>query len=206
MDSEEMARNTCVSLFAFFVAVLGLLANVLSVGTTDWMVSMNDEKISIGIFRHCDIDTHYCGGMSEISALVDGQEVAWFRAVQALFLLACLGSLLICVLIGLVLITFFDALLTFRVISVICFITVVSEILSIVFFGLHYKDVFVISPNGDAYLSYSFYMAIVAVFFLFVAFIASVIEASQTSRVLQNMHHKLTVWSTPYTLFVDQEA
>lgn len=197
-----MARNTCVSLFAFFVSVLGLLANVLSVGTTDWLVSM---KMSLGIFRHCDFNTHYCGGMSEIAAVVDAQEVAWFRAVQGLFLLACLGSLLTCVLIGMVLISFFEGRMTYKVITAVSFLTVVSEILAIVFFGLHYQDVFTLGRSGDDYLGYSFYVAIVAVFFLFVTFIASSIEASQTSKVLQNMQHRLTVWSTPYTLFLDQE-
>lgn len=44
---------------------------------------------------------------------------AWFRAVQALFLLACLGSLLTSVLIGLVLIRFFDSTGTFKVIAVV---------------------------------------------------------------------------------------
>jgi hypothetical protein len=83
---------------------------------------------------------------------------------------------------------------------------VVSEILAIVFFGLHYQDIFTISETGEDYLGYSFYVAILATVFLFVSFIASVIEASQTSKVLQNMQHRLTVWSTPYTLFVDQEA
>ena len=43
----------------------------------------------------------------------------WFRAVQALFLLACLGSLLTSILIGLVLIRFFDSTGTFKVIAVV---------------------------------------------------------------------------------------
>ena len=46
---------------------------------------------------------------------------AWFRVVQALFLVACLGSLLTSILIGLVLIRFFDSSGTFKVISCINF-------------------------------------------------------------------------------------
>ncbi|KAK7091206.1 hypothetical protein V1264_008925 [Littorina saxatilis] len=160
--------------------------------------------MEVGIFRHCDLDTQYCGGMSEIAAIVDAQEVAWFRAVQALFLLACVGSLLATVLMGLILIHFFDARGTFKVASVVTFGSVVSTVTAVAFFGVHYRDIFVIT-SSDAHLGYSFYCAIIGAFFLFISFIASALEASQTSKVLQNMQHRLTVWSTPYTLFVDQE-
>jgi len=195
-----------VALFSFIVASLGLLANILSVGTASWLISPETLKMSVGIFRHCDFDSTYCGEMAEISAIVDAQEVAWFRAVQALFLLACLGSLLICILIGLVLIRFFDSPLTFRVIAGVNFVTVISEVLAITFFGLYYRNVFALEYASDDYLGYSYYVAIMAVVFLFLSLVASSIEASQTSKVLQNMQHRLTVWSTPYTLFVEQEA
>ena len=80
-----------------------------------------------------------------------------------------------------------------------------AETLSLVFFGLHYSDIFVITSSED-YLGYSFYTAILAAGLLLLSFLAAAIEASQASKVLQNMQHRLTVWSTPYTLFVDQEA
>ena len=82
---------------------------------------------------------------------------------------------------------------------------VLAEMMSLIFFGLHYRDIFIITSSED-YLGYSFYVAIVATIFLFVSFMASAIEASQTSTVLQNMQHRFTVWTTPYTLFLDQEA
>ncbi|KAL8607770.1 hypothetical protein ACOMHN_039443 [Nucella lapillus] len=199
-----MAKNSCVSIISFLLAVAGLIANVVSVGTSSWLVSVKYLKMTIGVFRHCDLDNGYCGDMSDVSAIVDTHEVVWFRAVQALFLLACLGSLLTSVLIGLVLISFFDSLGTFKVIAVANFGTVVVEVLSLVFFGLHYRDVFIIT-SADDYLGYSFYMGILASAILFLSFIASAIEASQTSKVLLNMQHRLTVWSSPYTLFLDQE-
>lgn len=71
-----MAKNSLVSLFAFILSAAGLLANIVSVGTTSWLISVKYLiKVSIGIFRHCDLDTNYCGGMSEIGAIVDAQEV-----------------------------------------------------------------------------------------------------------------------------------
>lgn len=199
-----MAKNTCVSILAFALAVAGLIANVVSIGTSNWLVSVKYLKMTIGVFRHCDLDNGYCGGMSDVAAIVDAHEVAWFRAVQALFLLACLGSLLTCVLIGLVLINFFDNRGTFKVVAFANFGTVVVELLALVFFGLHYRDVFIITSAED-YLGYSFYMGVMATVLLFLSFIASAIEASQTSKVLLNMQHRFTVWSTPYTLFIDQE-
>ena len=69
-----MAKSSCVSIFAFVAAILGLLANVVSVGTTEWLVS-DKMKTSFGVFRHCDMDTKFCGGMSELSYVVDAQEV-----------------------------------------------------------------------------------------------------------------------------------
>ncbi|XP_076437574.1 uncharacterized protein LOC143276808 [Babylonia areolata] len=199
-----MAKNSCVSIIAFALALVGLISNVVSIGSSSWLVSVKYLKMTIGVFRHCDLDNGYCGGMSDIAAIVDAQEVGWFRAVQALFLLACLGSLLTCVLIGLVLISFFDSRGTFKVIAAANFGTVVVELMALVFFGLHYHDVFVITSAED-HLGYSFYMAVVATVILFLAFVASAIEASQTSKVLLNMQHRFTVWSTPYTLFIDQE-
>ena len=70
-----MAKNSLVSLFAFFLSLAGLMANVVSVGTTSWLISVKYLKMSIGIFRHCDFDSDYCGGMSELGAIVDAQEV-----------------------------------------------------------------------------------------------------------------------------------
>ena len=74
-EQDNMAKNSSVSLFAFVLSALGLMANVVAIGTSSWLISVKYLKMSIGVFRHCDYDSKYCGGMSEISAIVDAQEV-----------------------------------------------------------------------------------------------------------------------------------
>ncbi|PVD32518.1 hypothetical protein C0Q70_07958 [Pomacea canaliculata] len=136
--------------------------------------------------------------MHEISSIVDVQEVGWFRATQATYLVAVVGTLLTAVLDMLVLIRFFDKG-SFKVISVINFITLMSAFAALLMFGLHYKDVFTITDtyNSEAYIGYSFYTAVFGCAVLLVAFIFHGIEASNAAGVLKNMQHRLTIWSTP---------
>lgn len=70
------------------------------------------------------------------------------------------------------------------------------------YFGIHDP----MPPEDAASFGYGFYLGIVGCCFSFMVMLLSAMEAIHAVDLLQNMQNRLTVWTTPYTLFVDQEA
>lgn len=64
------------ALRGFICSVVALLLNIVSIASPHWVNSDGQQhKIDIGLFIHCDVRTTSCGGMHEISSIVDVQEV-----------------------------------------------------------------------------------------------------------------------------------
>lgn len=78
------------------------------------------------------------------------------------------------------------------------------ELVAVVLFGLDSEDMFGLDGHTVT-LDWSFHVAIVALCFIFLSIIFHAMEASRAADLIRNMQHRLTVWTTPYTLFVDQE-
>ena len=79
------------------------------------------------------------------------------------------------------------------------------ELVSLVLFGLDYDDMF--GKDGhEVALNWSFYVAVASTCFTFVAMVFHAMEASRAAELIMNMQKRLTVWSSPYTLFVDHDA
>lgn len=189
------------SAFAF----VALLLNITAVATVHWLDAAKSLGMNIGIFHHCDTGNGYCGAMDGINAIADAHYVVWFRVIQATFMVACLGSLLICVIDLLVVFRFFDKG-SFKVSTIACLFTFSFEFVTILLFGLYYRDIFVLDAEPETALGFSYYMAIVGTGFVFACLVTHILGQFRTTSVFQNIEHRLTTaWNTPYTLFIDQE-
>lgn len=68
-----MATSICAVL-GFIFSLTAMIFNVVSIATPHWLNAEGDLKMDIGLFLHCDTNNKYCGGMEEISAIIDVQE------------------------------------------------------------------------------------------------------------------------------------
>ena len=95
-------------------------------------------------------------------------------------------------------------------ISCVFFSSVTFGAYTLAVFGTQYLELFGLGHAPDhiteeATLGRAFYFAIAACSLAALTMLFSAMEASQATGVIRNMHHRMTVWSSPYTLFVDQE-
>ncbi|XP_005107088.1 uncharacterized protein LOC101864709 [Aplysia californica] len=190
---------------------LGLTCAVMAIASSMWLrIRYPFLKNDIGLMRHCDVDSDYCGDMERLDALVDVRYAAWFRSVQALYLLHCVGLLVSTAMYILYTIRFFESKGSFKVLTAFNFLTVAFGVYAVAVFGTSYSKFFGLGshPTTDDYssLDWAFYTAITGCCFSFLVMIFSAMEASQAADIFRNMQHRITVWNTPYTLFVDQET
>jgi len=191
-------------------SLLGLATAVLSIASSMWVrIRYPYIKNDIGLMRHCDVDSDYCGDMDRINMLLDTRYTGWFRSVQALYVLHVLGHLTSFCFYILYLVRFFETKNSFKALTVFNFATMSFGLYSVCVFGTNYIKFFGLSshPMTDQYagLNWAFYTAILGCVFGFLTTIFSAIEASESAGVIHNMQHRLTQWSTPYTLFMDQD-
>ncbi|KAH9513778.1 hypothetical protein Btru_042117 [Bulinus truncatus] len=197
--------------------VLGLIASAVSLicvlaamASSQWLkIRIHSFESDVGIMRHCEVQNSYCGEMEKLDALVDIHYAAWFRSIQALYLLHCLGMLFSSVMYILYAIRFLESKGSFRVLTAFNFLALSAGVYAVTMFGLNYRAYFNIPPYAteeNALLGYGFYMSIAGVCLSFLAMLFTAMEAIHAVDLIQNMQNRLTVWTTPYTLFVDQEA
>ncbi|KAI8777060.1 hypothetical protein BgiMline_035313 [Biomphalaria glabrata] len=178
--------------------------------SSQWLqIRIHSFESDVGLMRHCEPRNSYCGEMEKLDALVDIHYAAWFRSIQALYLLHCLGMLFSTVMYILYAIRFLESKGSFRVLTAFNFLALAAGVYSVTMFGMNHRAYFSIpagAPEESALLGYGFYMAITGCCISLLAMLFSAMEASHAVDLLQNMQNRLTVWTTPYTLFVDQEA
>ncbi|CAG5134510.1 unnamed protein product [Candidula unifasciata] len=204
MASVTLVAGLVSSMFGLFCVVFGL-------GSSQWFrVRAPYFQNDIGLMRHCDVVTSYCGDMEHLSSIVEADYSAWFRSVQTMYLLHCVGMLVSLVTYILYLVRFLDYKGSFRFLTLLNFLTLAAGIYAVTFFDLNAKKFFGVTspilPADCSTLGYAFYMAIVGCCFSFLVLFVSAAEAVQAVELLRNMQNRLTIWTTPYTLFVDQEV
>jgi hypothetical protein len=84
------------------------------------------------------------------------------------------------------------------------FVTVALDLTVLVMFGLKGAHMFVLGTHNTS-VSWSFHTAIGGAAFVFLGALFNLLEASHAEEAIRNIHHRLTVWNTPYNLFVDQD-
>lgn len=164
----------------------------------------------MGLMRHCDVTSLYCGDMEQLNYLIEAQYSGWFRSVQAMYLLHCLGMLVSTVAYILYAVKFLEFKGSFRFLTVFSFLTLVTGIYAVAIFGTNARKFVGITDSSvyddAASLGYAFYVAIIGCCLSFVVMMLSAMEALHAVDLIQNMQNRFSVWTTPYTLFVDQEA
>ncbi|GFO35147.1 hypothetical protein PoB_006165200 [Plakobranchus ocellatus] len=209
---------------------VGLLSSMLSLAfivfgmaSSQWVRIRSHYFVNdVGIMRHCDVVSKYCGDMERINDLIDAQYTALFRSLQAFYLLHCLGMLFSGVIYGLYALRFFEAKGGFRVLTVFNVLALAAGVFTLAMYGTKYRQIFgLTSPEYDtniiidknshishhvAEFGYGFIMAAIGCVLAAIVTACSLLEASRAVDLLRNMQNRLTVWTSPYTLFVDQEA
>ncbi|XP_041360669.1 uncharacterized protein LOC121376929 [Gigantopelta aegis] len=198
-----MATTVC-SVLGLLCGVLSLTFNVISIATPHWLWTRGQTNFDVGIFWHCDLDENYCGDMESLGRFINPRDIVWFRTVQAAFVIAVVGSLLGAIMSFLSHIKFFESSGTYKTLTIVNIMTMSVELVSLVLFGLDYTDMFGVDGHIVA-LNWSFHLAITSTCFTFLAVVFHAMEASRAADLIINMQKRLTVWSTPYTLFIDQD-
>lgn len=160
--------------------------------------------------RHCDVDSAYCGDMEQLDNLVAVHYTSLFRSIQAMYLLHTIGHLISTCLYVLYIFKFLESKGSFRVLTAFNFLTITCGVYAVAVFGTHHLKLFGLHHAPDhiteeAALAAGFYYAVVGCCVAAVTMVFSAMEASQAAGVIRNMQHRMTVWSSPYTLFVDQD-
>ncbi|CAL1542202.1 unnamed protein product [Lymnaea stagnalis] len=202
--------NVCFVL-GLVTSVLSLACVVVAMASSQWLrIRTPFFKNDVGVMRHCDIDSSFCGEMEKLNALVDAHYAAWFRSIQAMYLLHCIGMLVSTVMYILYAVQFLESKGSFRVLTAFNFLALSAGIYAVAMFGMNHLSYFGLTDlsitEEMAELGYGFNMAITGCCLSFLVMVFSAMEASRAVDLLQNMQNRLTVWTTPYTLFVDQEA
>ncbi|XP_046578535.1 uncharacterized protein LOC124286236 [Haliotis rubra] len=195
---------TVVTILGFLCSTLSVTFNAIAIATPHWLASRGRSNTDIGVFRHCNVDSGYCGDMDSLGAIINSKDIVWFRTVQATLLLGCVGSLLGLVMSFLYHIRFFESHSGFKSLTIVNIMTLSIELVAVVLFGLDCEDMFGLDGHTVA-LDWSFHVAILALCFIFLSIVLHAMEASRAADLIRNMQHRLTVWTTPYTLFVDQD-
>ncbi|GFR87515.1 hypothetical protein ElyMa_000748700 [Elysia marginata] len=204
-------------------SMLSLTCIVFGMSSSQWMqIRSFYFAHDVGIMRHCDVLSQACGDMEWINDLVDAQYATLFRSLQAMYLLHCVGMLVSGVMYALYAIRFFEAKGGFRALTAFNFLTMGAGIYTLALYGTKYRKFFgltspeyddniIINLNGHgshhvADFGYGFIIAAIGCVLSGIVTICSGLEASKAVDLLRNMQNRLTVWTSPYTLFVDQEA
>ncbi|CAG5122702.1 unnamed protein product [Candidula unifasciata] len=201
--------NSCLVL-GLVSSILGLTCVVIALASSQWLkVRAPFFQNDVGLMRHCDVTSPYCGDMENLNALVNHDYAGWFRTVQAMYLLHCLGLLISAVAYLLYLIRFLEVKGSFRALAMLNFIALVAGVFSVTMFGVQMEEFFGVAnpslPDGVASLGYAFYMAILGCCLSFVVLMLSAMEAIHAIDLIRDMQNRFTVWTTPYTLFVEEE-
>ncbi len=69
---------TVVSILGLLCSALGLTFNVISIATPHWLASRGYTNTDIGIFRHCNVDSGYCGDMDTLGAIVNADDIGMY--------------------------------------------------------------------------------------------------------------------------------
>ncbi|KAK6167770.1 hypothetical protein SNE40_021723 [Patella caerulea] len=193
------------AVFGMMCSLMSLVLNALAIATPHWLHSRSMlPTLNIGLFRHCEVEDNFCGDMERINAMINPSDIAWFRVIQAAFILSVIGSLLSSIMSVFLLTKLFDGVGGYKMTSLVNFLTMTSEITVVVLFGLNYVDMFGLDGHTVS-LEWSYYVAIAACVFLFFALVFHAMEASRAAEIIKNVQHRITGLTTPYTLFVDQE-
>ncbi|KAK3730080.1 hypothetical protein RRG08_055147 [Elysia crispata] len=204
-------------------SMLSLTCIVFGMASSQWIrVRSLFLTNDIGIMRHCDVLSDYCGDMERINDLVNAQYASLFRSLQGVYLIHCAGTLVSGVVYFLFAVRFFEAKGGFRALTAFNFLILAAGIYTLAIFGTNYRHFFgltspeyddniVFSKDGQsshhvAEFGYGFIIAVIGCVLAGVVTICSAMEASKAVDLLRNMQNRLTVWTSPYTLFVDQEA
>uniref|UniRef100_A0A0B6Y9G6 Uncharacterized protein n=1 Tax=Arion vulgaris TaxID=1028688 RepID=A0A0B6Y9G6_9EUPU len=202
--------NVCLVL-GLVSSIMSLICIVIALASSQWLlVRASNFQNDMGLMRHCDVISLFCGDMEHLSSLVESDYAAWYRSVQTLYLLHCLGMLVTAVTYILYMVRFLEFKDSFRFLTVLNVLTLAAGIYAVSVFGTHSKSFFGVTspllPEDVATLGYAFYVAIIGCCLSFLVTFFTATEAIQAVELLQNMQNRLTVWTTPYTLFVDQEV
>ncbi|RUS76166.1 hypothetical protein EGW08_016078 [Elysia chlorotica] len=203
--------------------MLSLTCIVFGMASSQWIrVRASLFSNDLGIMRHCDVVSQYCGDMERLNDLVDAQYASLFRSLQAVYLMHCVGMLISAVVYFLFAVKFFESKGGFRALTAFNFLTLAAGVYTLALFGTKYRQFFgltsplydnniIFSKDGhDSHhvsdFGYGFIMAIIGCVLSAIVTVCSGMEASRAVDLLRNMQNRLTVWTSPYTLFVDQEA
>ncbi|BFZ20935.1 hypothetical protein BsWGS_23973 [Bradybaena similaris] len=114
--------NVCLVL-GLVSSVLSLTCVVVALASSQWLqVRAPFFQNDVGLMRHCDVISSYCGDMEQLNSLVHPDYADWFRTVQTMYLLHCVGILISAVAYLLYLIKFLEAKGSFRSLTVLNFL------------------------------------------------------------------------------------